>query len=88
MSDDDTPNDSVTEGVDPQASGGAPAPLRMRSTPEDFRVIEEPLYPAIGEGKHTFILIEKRGRTTEQVAGDLSRENHCCVTAWRSFRPA
>ena len=26
MSDDDTPNDSVTEGVDPQASGGAPAP--------------------------------------------------------------
>ena len=75
MSDDDTPKDSVTEGIEPQASGGAPAPLRMRSTPEDFRVIEEPLYPAIGEGKHTFILIEKRGRTTEQVAGDLSRES-------------
>ena len=45
----------------------------MRSRPEDFVVIEEPLYPASGEGKHTFTLVEKRGRTTEQVARELAR---------------
>ncbi len=45
----------------------------MRSTPEDFRVVEEPLYPASGEGGHTFLFVEKRGRTTEQVAKDLAR---------------
>ena len=50
-----------------------PASLRMRSTPEDFRVVEAPLYPASGEGGHTFLLVEKRGRTTEQVARDLAR---------------
>lgn len=48
-------------------------PLRLRSTPEDFRVIEEPLYPASGEGGHTFLLVEKRGRTTEQVARALAQ---------------
>lgn len=50
-----------------------PSPLRMRSAPEDFRVVEAPLYPASGEGGHTFLLVEKRGRTTEQVARDLAR---------------
>lgn len=49
------------------------APLRMRTTPEDFRVVEEPLYPAVGEGGHTFLFVEKRGRTTEQVANELAR---------------
>lgn len=48
-------------------------PLRSRETPEDFRVVEEPLYPPRGEGKHTFLFVEKRGRTTEQVARDLAR---------------
>lgn len=48
-------------------------PLRIRSTPEDFRVVEAPLYPASGEGGHTFLFVEKRGRTTEQVARDLAR---------------
>jgi len=47
----------------------------MRTTPEDFRVIEEPLYPPTGEGSHTFVCVEKRGRTTEQVARDLARES-------------
>ena len=56
----------------------APEPERtsryaIRSRPEDFVVVEEPLYPASGEGKHTFVWIEKRGRTTEQVARDLAR---------------
>jgi tRNA pseudouridine13 synthase len=47
--------------------------IRVRTTPEDFRVDEEPLYPASGEGGHTFVRIEKRLRTTEAVARDLAR---------------
>ncbi len=45
----------------------------IRRAPEDFVVIEEPLYPTSGEGNHLFLWIEKRGRTTEQVARDLAR---------------
>jgi tRNA pseudouridine13 synthase len=47
--------------------------VRLRVTPEDFRVDEVPLYPAAGEGEHTFVRIEKRLRTTEEVARDLAR---------------
>lgn len=36
-------------------------------------VIEEPLYPPSGEGGHLFIEVEKRARTTEQVARELAR---------------
>lgn len=46
---------------------------RIRTSPEDFLVVEEPLYETTGEGNHTFLFVEKRGRTTEQVAHDLSR---------------
>jgi tRNA pseudouridine13 synthase len=45
----------------------------IRTEPEDFEVVEEPLYPPSGEGKHTFLCVEKRRRTTEQVARDLAR---------------
>lgn len=45
----------------------------MRSRPEDFVVVEQPLYAPSGTGKHTFVYVEKRGRTTEQLAGDLAR---------------
>lgn len=45
----------------------------IRTTPEDFVVVEEPLYPASGEGGHTFLYVEKRGRTTEQVARELAK---------------
>ncbi len=45
----------------------------IRAQPEDFVVIEEPLYATSGEGDHTFLYVEKRGRTTEQVARDLAR---------------
>jgi tRNA pseudouridine13 synthase len=47
--------------------------IRIRTTPEDFRVDEEPLYPATGVGGHTFVRIEKVSRTTEAVARDLAR---------------
>ncbi len=47
--------------------------VRLRSQPEDFRVDEIPLYAPSGEGGHTFVLVEKRLRTTEEVARELAR---------------
>lgn len=41
--------------------------------PEDFVVDEIPLYPASGEGAHTFVRVEKRDVTTEEVARALAR---------------
>lgn len=46
---------------------------RIRASPEDFVVDEVPLYPASGEGTHTFLRIEKRLKTTEEVARSLAR---------------
>ena len=48
--------------------------VRLFESPEDFRVDEEPLYAPVGEGGHTFVRIEKRDRTTEEVARWLARE--------------
>ena len=50
-----------------------PGAYLIRTEPEDFVVVEEPLYPTSGEGDHTFLYVEKRGRTTEQVARELAR---------------
>jgi len=47
--------------------------LRLRETPEDFRVDELPAYAPSGSGDHTFVRVEKRLRTTEDVARDLAR---------------
>ena len=47
--------------------------MRLRTTPEDFIVEELPLYRPSGEGEHTFVYVEKRGRTTEQVVRELAR---------------
>jgi tRNA pseudouridine13 synthase len=47
--------------------------VRLRESPEDFRVEEIPLYPPSGEGEHTFVRVEKRLRTTGEVARDLAR---------------
>ena len=43
------------------------------ASPEDFRVEEIPLYAPSGAGEHTFVRVEKVGRTTEDVARDLAR---------------
>jgi tRNA pseudouridine13 synthase len=43
------------------------------ASPEDFRVEEIPLYAPSGSGEHTFVRIEKVGRTTEDVARELAR---------------
>ena len=46
---------------------------RMRSVPEDFCVDELPLYRPSGSGEHTFVHVEKRLRTTEDVVHALAR---------------
>ena len=53
----------------PTASAG----FRLRSEPEDFEVDEIALYAPSGEGGHTFLHVEKRLRTTEEVARALAR---------------
>jgi tRNA pseudouridine13 synthase len=45
----------------------------FRAAPEDFEVTELPLYEPCGEGEHLFLWVEKRDRTTEQVASLLAR---------------
>jgi tRNA pseudouridine13 synthase len=47
--------------------------VRLATTPEDFVVDEIALFAPSGEGGHTFVRIEKRGRTTEEVARLLAR---------------
>jgi tRNA pseudouridine13 synthase len=47
--------------------------MRIAASPDDFVVDEEPLYPATGQGGHTFVRVEKRLRNTEEVARALAR---------------
>ncbi len=47
--------------------------MRLAATPEDFVVDEIPLFTPSGEGAHTFVRVEKRGRTSEEVARLLAR---------------
>ncbi len=46
---------------------------------EDFRVVELPLYPASGQGTHTYFEMEKEGLTTlaaiRMIARELGRQN-------------
>ncbi|MBU0717738.1 MAG: tRNA pseudouridine(13) synthase TruD [Planctomycetes bacterium] len=46
----------------------------IKSDYEDFEVEELPLYPADGQGTHTYILIEKAGLSTMQAIHDIARE--------------
>lgn len=45
----------------------------LRATPEDFFVEEIPLFEFSGVGEHTYVKIEKRDHTTEEVAQALAR---------------
>jgi tRNA pseudouridine13 synthase len=47
----------------------------FKATPEDFEVEELPAYEPSGEGEHLLVWVEKRGRTTPDVARALAR--HC-----------
>jgi tRNA pseudouridine13 synthase len=44
----------------------------VAAVPEDFRVEELPLYRPLGTGEHTFVRVEKRLVTTEDVARALA----------------
>jgi tRNA pseudouridine13 synthase len=44
----------------------------VRLAEEDFRVEELPLYEPSGEGGHLYVLVEKAGRTTPDVARELA----------------
>ena len=46
---------------------------RLASVPEDFVVDELPLFAPDDEGEHTFVWVEKRLLTTEEVARELAR---------------
>ena len=45
----------------------------MRVSEDDFRVEELPLYEPCGEGEHLYLTVEKRGRTTQEVAREIAR---------------
>lgn len=47
--------------------------MGLFTSPEDFRVDEIPLYAPAGEGAHTFVQVEKRGLTSDEVARHLAR---------------
>ncbi len=48
----------------------------IKQRPEDFLVEEQPLYEPSGEGEHLYVFIEKRSRTTTEVARHLARTFH------------
>lgn len=79
MSPPETPRQEIPAQETRTAAASTEAPaasgLRIRTTPEDFRVDEASLYDPTDEGNHTFLWVEKRGRTTEQVARDLARQS-------------
>src|SRR4051812_48164346 len=43
----------------------------LKTVPEDFVVEEIPAYLPSGEGSHTYLWIEKRGRTTDEAVRAL-----------------
>jgi len=45
----------------------------IRVAEEDFQVEELPLYQASGVGEHLYLTVEKRGRTTPEVAREIAR---------------
>jgi tRNA pseudouridine13 synthase len=49
---------------------------RIRSTPEDFRVDERPLYLPCGEGEHLYIRVTKRSLSTPDLVLRLSSQLH------------
>ena len=44
-----------------------------RVAEEDFRVEEVPLYEASGSGEHLYLTVEKKGRTTPDVAREIAQ---------------
>ncbi len=58
----------------PFATAGLPGSGgRLKASPEDFRVDEQPAYLPSGAGPHLYLQVEKRGRTTRDVLRQLAR---------------
>ncbi len=52
----------------------APLPRAVfKQTPEDFRVVELPAYPASGSGEHVFVTFRKQGLTTPEAVNRLAK---------------
>ncbi|MCB9603609.1 MAG: tRNA pseudouridine(13) synthase TruD [Sandaracinus sp.] len=73
---------------------------RFRAVPEDFQVDELPAYEPEGDGEHCYVLIRKRGLTTQEATKRLARalgadpreaghaglkDRHAVTTQWLSF---
>jgi tRNA pseudouridine13 synthase len=73
---------SAGDGLRSGALAPRPVPLLTAELPgtggllrvslEDFRVEELPLYEPSGAGTHVYVEVEKRGRTTQEVARELA----------------
>lgn len=46
---------------------------QIKGRPDDFVVEEIPLYQPCGDGRHTYLLVEKRGMSTYQMVGRVAR---------------
>lgn len=57
----------------PRAFGPAVLNAQLRSTLEDFQVIELPAFEPTGDGEHLLLTIEKRGQNTVHVAKLLAQ---------------
>ncbi|WP_455207226.1 tRNA pseudouridine(13) synthase TruD [Kaarinaea lacus] len=55
------------------ASGQPDSTAAIRRHPEDFQVTEQLSFDPVGEGQHIYLLIEKHGLNTEDVARLLAR---------------
>ncbi|EKF75128.1 hypothetical protein A11A3_05529 [Alcanivorax hongdengensis A-11-3] len=58
----------------PRAHGGASCLGRIKTEPQDFRVLEQMHVPLDGDGEHLWLHIEKTGWNTEDVALWLAKE--------------
>lgn len=56
-----------------RAWGGPPVRAQVRSTPEDFQVVERLGFELTGDGEHDFLWIEKTAANTTWVARGLAR---------------
>ena len=65
----------------PCAWGGAVGSGRIRTAPEDFRVVEVASVVPAGEGEHSWLYVRKRDSNTQWVARELARHAQVPLSA-------
>jgi tRNA pseudouridine13 synthase len=65
----------------PCAWGGAVGSGRIRTAPEDFRVVEVASVVPAGAGEHSWLYVRKRGSNTQWVARELARHAQVPLSA-------